>query len=331
MLVCMLAVLGHGGHAAQPAKPLELRPEIEAFAVELAARHGLGLDSLRATLAQARTQPSIIRAMSMQVTPRPYHQYRPIYVNPDRIAGGVRFWQAHAALLERAAREYGVPEEIIVATIGVETQYGRFMGTHRVLDALATLAFDYPRRAEFFRGELEHFLLLARDGSVDAVGTRGSYAGAIGIPQFMPSSWQRFAVDFDGDGRVRLVETVADAIGSVANYYRVHGWVSGAPVVLQATVESESDAVDALVKRGIEPQHAPDALRAAGVDAPGMDDGGPAALLRVETAQGRQYLLGLRNFWVITRYNRSTNYALSVFELAREIRSAFAAGRPAGG
>jgi len=330
LLVAGLLVAGGLVRAAAPA-PVPLRPAVEAFVDDVVGRHGLARESVRSLLGQARLQRDILRLMSGQSTARPYHRYRPLYVNPDRIAGGVRFWRAHAPLLARAAREHGVPEEIIVATIGVETIYGRFMGTHRVLDALTTLAFDFPRRAEFFRGELEQFLLLARDGVVDPLTLRGSYAGAIGMPQFMPSSYQRFAIDFDGDGRIRLVDGVADVIGSVANYYRVHGWVTGAPVVLPARVEG--DGVDALVERGIEPNITVGELRDAGVSADGLETAGPAAVLRLEMETGPQIVLGLKNFYVITRYNRSTNYAMSVYELAQEIRNAFeasGAGQPGG-
>jgi membrane-bound lytic murein transglycosylase B len=321
-------VLAATGALAQAAAPAPLRPEVDAFVDEVVAKHGLVREDVRRILTQARVQRDILRAMSMQSTARPWHRYRPLYVNPDRIAGGVRFWRENAELLARASREHGVPEEIIVATIGVETIYGRYMGTHRVLDALTTLAFDFPRRAEFFRGELEQFLLLARDGVLDALAVRGSYAGAIGIPQFMPSSYQRFAVDFDGDGRIRLVDGMADAIGSVANYYRVHGWVTGAPVVLAATVEG--DGADALVELGIEPQLTPERLKAAGVMAAWRDGAGPAALLKLEAVTGPQYWLGMKNFYVITRYNRSVNYAMSVHELAQEIRAAYQSVRTSG-
>jgi len=297
-----------------------VRPEIEAFVEEMATRHAMNRAELRRTLLQARVQPAILRAMSAQTTARPWHQYRPLYVNAERIAGGLRFWEANAASLVRAAGEYGVPEELIVATIGVETVYGRVTGTHRVLDALATLAFDFPRRAEFFRGELEQFLLLARDGVLDPLQAKGSYAGAIGIPQFMPSSYQRYAVDFDGDGRIRLAESTADAIGSVANYYRTFGWQTGRPVAVRASADGEGYA--ALAEQGIEPRFDAAALRQAGVTTAEDIGEASAALLVLQGADGPQIWLGLPNFYVITRYNRSVNYAMSVFELAREIRAA---------
>jgi membrane-bound lytic murein transglycosylase B len=297
-----------------------LRPEIEAFIADMNTRHGVGSAELRLILRQARVQPDILRAMSAQATPRPWHRYRPSFVNAERIAGGVRFWNNHAELLARAEREYGVPAEIVVATIGVETVYGSYTGSHRVLDALTTLAFDFPRRAQFFRGELEQFLLLVRDGVVDPLRMRGSYAGAMGVPQFLPSSLQSYAVDFDGDGRRSLWDGVADSIGSVANYYRSFGWQTGRPIAVQARVEGEAYA--ALAAQGIEPRLDIETLKAAGV-VPLEDMGAdPAAMLVLEGASGNEYWLGLNNFYMITRYNRSVNYAMSVFHLAREIRSA---------
>jgi membrane-bound lytic murein transglycosylase B len=297
-----------------------LRPEVESFIAEMVEKHGLARAELRALMQQARVQRDILRAMSTQSTARPWRQYRPLYVNAQRIAGGAKFWALNAAPLARAEREFGVPAEIIVATIGVETVYGTYMGTHRVLDALTTLAFDFPRRAEFFRGELEQFLLLARDRVVDPLAIKGSYAGAMGIPQFMPSSYQRYAIDFDGDGRKNLWSNVADAIGSVANYYRSFGWQESRPIAVAAKVEGDGYA--ALAERGIEASIDAATLKEAGVSA--LQDIGeePVAMLVLEGDAGSEYWLGLNNFYVITRYNRSVNYAMSVFQLAQELRAA---------
>ncbi len=314
-LCLLLASPVQAGEATQP-----LRAEVEAFIAEMSAKHGIAPAQLRLLLRHAEPQPDILRAMSAQTTARPWHRYRPLFVNAERIAGGVRFWRQHAALLARAEQEFGVPAEIIVATIGVETVYGRFTGTHRVIDALATLAFDFPRRAEFFRGELEEFLLLVRDGVVDPLRSQGSYAGAMGMPQFLPSSMRRYGIDFDGDGRVSFWDGAADAIGSVANYYRAFGWQTGRPVVVPATVEGDGHV--ALAEQGIEPRLDAQALRAAGVT-PAADIGAErVAMLVLEGAAGSEYWLGLNNFYVITRYNRSTNYAMSVYQLAGEIRKA---------
>jgi membrane-bound lytic murein transglycosylase B len=307
-------------HAAGLETEGALRPEIEAFVQDMNLRHGMGSAELRLILRQARVQPDILRAMSAQATPRPWHRYRPSFVNPERIAGGVRFWNRHAGLLARAEREYGVPAEIIVATIGVETVYGSYTGSHRVLDALTTLAFDFPRRAEFFRGELEQFLLLVHEGVLDPLRMRGSYAGAMGVPQFLPSSFRDYAVDFDGDGNRKLWDGAADSIGSVANYYRSFGWQAGRPIAVPAKVEGQGYV--ALAEQGIKPRFDAQALEQAGVT-PLADIGADTmAMLVLEGSSGNEYWLGLNNFYMITRYNRSVNYAMSVFQLAREIRNA---------
>ena len=304
-------------HAAQPQRPLS--PEIESFISEVADKHQFEPGALRRLLAQAQVRPGILRAISAPGTARPWHEFRGRYVDAARINGGAAFWREHAAVLARASREFGVPEEIIVATIGVETLYGRNTGSHRVLDALATLAFHFPPRAGLFRSELEEYLLLVRETGLSATGVRGSYAGAIGIPQFLPSSYRRYAIDFDGDGRRDLISATADAIGSVANYYKAHGWREGEPVVVP--VEASGGTVDALIEMGLQPRLKVAELRRRGV-VPGapVDDGAEAALFSVETEQGLRYWLGLNNFYVITRYNRSVNYALAVHELASELR-----------
>lgn len=315
------AGLALGPCAASSAVPA-LRPQVEAFVEEMVGRHGLDAAWLRRLMGQAQTRTSILRAMATPGTARPWHEFRKRNVDPGRIEGGVRFWIAHQAVLERASREFGVPEEIVVATIGIETIYGRTTGSFRVLDALSTLAFDYPPRAEFFRGELEQFLLLARETGLDAVGTRGSFAGAIGIPQFLPSSYRKYAVDFDGDGKRDLVSSTADAIGSIANYYRAFGWRAGAPVV--ASADSGEADIGVLLAAGIKPHTTVADLRRRGLvvpDAP--DDAAEVALISIETEAGPRLLAAFNNFYVITRYNRSINYAMAVHELAGAIRDGY--------
>ena len=305
---------------ATAAATAPLRPEIEAFVQEMAAKHGLEARALRSLFRKAQSRPSIIRAMSAPGTARPWFEYRSRIVEPTRIDNGVRFWLENTAALERAEREFGVPPELIVATIGVETLYGRILGNFKVLDALATLAFEYPPRAEFFRGELEQYLLLAREAGMDTAGVRGSYAGAIGIPQFLPSSYRKYAVDFDGDGRRDLVGSAADAIGSVANYYRTFGWKTGAPVV--ATGESGEAELGTLLTAGIKPHTKVGELRARGLKIDGaLDANADATLFYLQEEAGPRLMLGLDNFYVITRYNRSINYAMAVWELALAIKS----------
>jgi len=283
-------------------------------------KHRFEAGALRRLFSQVQPRPAVIRAISAPITARPWHEFRSRYVDAARINGGVAFWREHASTLARVSREYGVPEEIIVATIGVETLYGRNTGNFRVLEALSMLAFHYPPRAELFRAELEEYLLLVREAGLDAVSMRGSYAGAIGIPQFLPSSYRRYAVDFDGDGRRDLTGTPADAIASVANYYRAHGWRAGDPVAVPA--EAGGSGVAALLEIGIMPRFKIAELKRFGVapSAP-IEDEAEAALFVVETESGARYWLGLNNFYVITRYNRSVNYALAVYELSRELRA----------
>jgi len=301
-----------------------LRPEIEAFIEQMQSKHAYDATVLRKAFQQVQPRPSIIRAMTAPSTSRPWFEYRRRIIDPTRIDNGVRFWRENAAALERASREFGVPQELIVATIGVETLYGRNMGTLKVLDALSTLAFDYPPRAEFFRGELEEYLLLARENGIPPGTLRGSYAGAIGMPQFLPSSYRKYAVDFDGDGRRNLVDSAADAIGSIANYYQSFGWKKGAPTIVSA---GPGDAdLGPILAGGIRPHITIAELRSRGVTVQeAVDDSAEATVFYVQTEAGPKLLLGLNNFYVITRYNRSINYAMAVWELAVAVKAA--AGR----
>ena len=307
-------------HAAPVAAQKPLRPEVVTFIEEMVRKHGFERAVLQRMFSQVQPRPRIVRAMSAPVTARPWHEFRGRYIEATRIAGGVKFWEQNAVALLRASREYGVPEEIIVATIGIETFYGRDTGTVKVIDALATLAFDYPPRAELFRGELEEYLLLAREAGFDSLSVRGSYAGAMGIPQFLPSSYRKYALDFDGDGRRNLWDDPADSIGSVANYYRTFGWLTGEQIVVP--VEAAESGIDTMMAAGIKPHLKVGELRRRGVVplAPVRDEA-EAALFAVETEGGLRYWLGLQNFYVITRYNRSVNYAMAVYELAREVRA----------
>jgi membrane-bound lytic murein transglycosylase B len=303
-------------HAAQ-----KLAPEIESFIREMVEKHKFREAALRRLFAKVEPNSAVITAISTPLTARPWHEFRSRYVDEARISGGVNFWREHAATLARARKRYGVPEEIIVATIGVETIYGRHTGGHGVLEALTTLAFNYPPRAKLFRSELEQYLLLAREARVDATSMKGSYAGAIGIPQFLPSSYRRYAIDFDGDGKRDLVKSAADAIGSVANYYKSHGWRAGEAIAVPTEVDPRG--ADALLGMGIRPRIKVGELKRLGVTpAAPVDDGVAAAVFVVQTETGPSYWLALNNFRVITLYNPSVNYALAVHELAQELRAA---------
>lgn len=298
---------------------LAQRADVQAFIGEMAKKHGFDPNRLQAVFSRARTQPSIIKAMSRPAEAKPWYAYRDIFINDRRIRGGVKFWRAHAATLAKAERVYGVPPEIVVAIIGVETQYGGNMGSHRVLEALSTLAFDYPRRAAYFRKELENYLLLTRAEGIDPLTLRGSYAGAMGLGQFMPSSFLSYAVDFDGDGHRDLWNNPRDAIGSVANYFNKHGWRSGEPVTVPASVSGPR--YSALVSRKLSPpKHSVASLQAQGISPNRPVSGGQSAmLLEFEGRNGLEHWLGFANFYVITRYNHSQLYAMAVYQLGRAI------------
>ncbi|MCD2511666.1 lytic murein transglycosylase B [Comamonas endophytica] len=325
--------------AVQGTAPYAGRSEAMQMAADIAQRRGLPLDWVQATLGQARFLPQVPRLMtpSTQVSAKDWNRYRGRFIDPVRIRAGVRFWQTHVAALERAEREYGVPAEIIVGIIGVETVYGQQMGNFRVVDALATLSFDFPdahpraaARTEYFRGELEQFLDFTYRGGMDLFALRGSYAGAMGLGQFMPSSWARWAVDFDGDGRIDLFRSPVDAIGSVANYFIGHGWKPGMathyPVSLNATPAQMAE----LLAPDILPTFTPERMLALGarVHGGGMAHPGPLALVELRNGvEAPLYIAGTENFYAVTRYNWSSYYALSVIELGEEVRMAREMGR----
>jgi membrane-bound lytic murein transglycosylase B len=326
LLALLLAVLAATGRAEDGEAPASyaLRADVQSFIGELVARHAFNAEELAQVFARARREDAVLTAMRAQ--PRQadsWDAYRALFVNVRQLRAGLEFWQTHREALARARRAYGVPEEIIVAIIGIETFYGRNTGRWRVIDALATLAFDYPPRAPFFRGELENYLLFARELELDVFAVKGSYAGAIGIPQFMPGSYLRYAVDFDGDGATDLRASATDAVGSVANFLREHGWQRGAPVQRAARVTGTEH--EALLAAGPLPRHTLGELAEAGVEVRGkpLPDETRVVLLRLETPERpADYRIGLQNFYVLTRYNRSVFYALSVADLAERLRAA---------
>jgi len=299
------------------------------FARDLEQRHGFKADELISQFAQIHANAAVLKLIKPPASPlqRSWERYRPRFLNDRRIDGGVRFWQENAGQLAKAQALYGVPAEIIVAIVGVETEYGKNMGSFSVFEALSTLAFSYPPRAEFFRTELEQFLLLARENNLDPLAIKGSFAGAIGIPQFMPGSLRRYAVDFDGDHRIDLGNSVDDAIGSVAHFLEQHGWQAGQPVAVPAITSGTPDS--ALLQAGIRPSLKVADLAEKGVRA-SIDPEATVALIDlVSPGQETEYWLGFENFYVITRYNRSSFYAMSVFQLGEEIRNRMCARQPA--
>ncbi len=292
-------------------------PGIPAFINEMVAKHQFKREELVQVFEEAKYRQDVIDAMNTPSTLKPWLDYRASFVNPKRISGGVKFWRQYADTLDRAEKLYGVPQEIIVAIIGVETLYGRQAGNYRTLDALTTLSFDYPRRVDFFRNELEQYLLLVREQDFNMLNIKASYAGAMGIPQFMPSSYRKHAVDFNGDGKIDLMNSVEDAIGSVANYLRKYGWKPGEPVAVLVEVTdvyrpNDVGAARSLVawgELGVTPKKK-------------VADGMYAYLLDFTLPVGKEYWFGFNNFAVITTYNNSSYYAMSVYQLALEIRKA---------
>jgi membrane-bound lytic murein transglycosylase B len=303
------------------------RPEVRAFIDEMASERGFDAKALRRLFAQVEYQPRVIEAISRPVaTPPKWYEFAPRFLAPERVEAGVTFWRAHEAALARADQEFGVPPEIIVAIIGVETYYGRYSGTYRVLDALTTLAFDYPRRAEFFRKELKQFLLLAREEHIPPLEPRGSYAGAFGLPQFMPSSIRAYALDYDFDGKVDLAADAEDAIGSVAHYLVRHGWERGQPLMSPALIDEDTKgAVLQKLDAGVSERESLPQWASQSVTAFEMPEKGPpdsARLLMLEEEGGPSYWLVFDNWFVITRYNRSRLYASAVVQLADAVRDA---------
>ncbi len=300
------------------ANPRKYTRGVNEFIETMAEKHGFEKTSLAALMTKARYSQAVIDSMERPYEAKPWHIYRPLFVTEERVKDGIAFWNSHAKLLQKAEQIYGVPPQIIVATIGVETRYGKFMGKHLVLDALTTLAFTYPKRQRLFNKQLEAYILLLSEEDIDPANTHGSYAGAIGKPQFIPASYREYAVDFDGDGKRDLLNNTADAIGSVANYYRRHGWRQGGLVATPAQINGGgyrehlnmdleltttlADLSMAGVKIG---QRLPTSTR--------------CNLIQFDAGKAKEYWLGFHNFYVITRYNHNNQYAMAVYQLSQKI------------
>lgn len=301
-------------------------PEAVSFIEEMVTDHGFKREQIVELLGKAEKKQNILDAISRPAEKtKTWKEYRPIFIVPMRINNGVQFWKENRAALTRVEQEYGVPAQYVVAIIGVETNYGRNTGGHKVIDALSTLAFDYPPRSPFFRKELVNYFLLTREQKQDPLKLTGSYAGAMGFGQFMPSSYRSFAVDFDGDGQTDIWNNTTDAIGSVGNYFKQHGWLPGQEVVSRVRLEQDrNDVTFNLIEpptttvaqweqKGFKPvsQLPADAL---------------ALVMKLEGRHGDEYWLGLQNFYVITRYNRSHMYSMAVHQLSQLIKEEMEAG-----
>lgn len=296
-------------------------PGSAEFIDRVVADHGLDREAVSQLLAGAEYQQSIIAAMTRPAESKPWHAYRKLFLTERRIKGGAVFLSGHWDLLHEIEARFGVPAEIISAITGVETSYGGNTGSYRVLDALVTLGFYYPKRAKFFSSELAHMLQLSQEESLPLADLRGSYAGAMGLGQFMPSSYRAYAVDFDDDGRRDLWLSSKDALASVANYLKEHRWQANAPIALPATVADESRVAD---KLPLKLNTTVGELKAQGITPlyGELDDKTPAMLVRLEREEGYEYWIGLNNFYVITRYNRSALYAMAVFQLSQALHEA---------
>ena len=322
LAACFLATLLAAAPSPAATGGFLQQSEVRAFIEEMHTKHGFDSARMQRRFAATRPIPAVLKAIQPPADPgiRSWQAYRSRYVEAKRISLGLAFWRQHAPELAATSERYGVPEEIIVAIIGVETIFGRNQGHYNSFAALATLAFGYPPRAALFRHELEELLLLAREADRNPLSYRGSYAGALGLPQFLPSSVRRYAVDGDGDGKIDLTGSAADAISSVANFLAIHGWQAGEPITVAASAEGER-VVD-LLAEGIAPSRSPEQLAQWGVlspNAPAL----PAALIDLVTPnQPTEYRLGYRNFYTITRYNRSSFYAMAVADLAAALSRA---------
>ena len=308
--------------AAAPAWPLDLaRPDVRSFAEEMEKKHGFDAAWLDGILADAASQPKIIELISKPAEAvKPWYAYRDHFLTQERIDAGVAFWSEHRDEVAKVAKDSGVAPHVIIGILGAETYFGRITGKYRVVDALATLAFDYPPRASYFRAELEQFLLLARDEGIDARTVLGSYAGAMGNGQFMPRSYRAWAVDGDGDGKRDLWGSWPDVLASVAHYLSDHGWRAGEPVVVPASLWFPK--ADGLVAGKLAPDSTVKSLRDRGLAFDTTESAAaPALFIKVDGATGPEYRAGFFNFGVITRYNRSILYALAVNDLGQRIEA----------
>ncbi|WP_129780709.1 lytic murein transglycosylase B [Peristeroidobacter soli] len=318
-LVCAQSANASTGYLA--------RPEVRQFIEAMEAEHGLEAAELERVIGAAQYQPVVSRLIGPErpasATPpvRSYPKYRAKFLTRSRIAAGARFWDIHEADLRRAQAEYGVPPEVILGILGVETAFGQNTGSFRVVDSLTTIAFDGPRRQEYFRDELKELLLMARDLNIDPLTIKGSYAGAMGLPQFMPSSIRKYAVDFDGDGVIDLSGSTSDAIGSIAAYLKSFGWADGEPALVPVHLPPHS-AADLVT--GLERTHEVAALREMGVrfSVKRLPEGMCSVVELPTPGKPSRYMAGFGNFEAVTRYNRSTFYATAVLDLASAIREA---------
>lgn len=317
IFLCLHALLSACSMAT--ARDFENTELITNFVNQMVSRHNFDAADLKNLLRQARLRQEILEAIARPVEAKPWHKYRPIFVNNSRIDGGREFWNDNKKILAKVTNIYNIPAAIIVAIIGVETRYGGNTGRFPVLDSLSTLAFAYPPRSHFFRGELENYLLMTREEHMDPLAQLGSYAGAMGIPQFISSSFRRYAVDFDQDGRRDLWNNTSDAIASVANYLKVHGWKNKQPIATRVKVHG--DRYRSLLKHGLKPRWTQQQLLLNGVAVPGnLPKDMQGILIELNNGNETEYWVGWHNFYIITRYNNSALYAMAVYQLSEQVQ-----------
>lgn len=317
------------GSAFAAERPLSERKDVQQFIQQMVDKHQFDRKQLTQWLNQATINQKIIDSISKPAEGLPWFKYKKIFITPSRIESGVAFWKEHQDTLKKASAEYGVPEEVIIAILGVETFYGKHSGGHRVLDALVTLGFNYPPRSKFFLSELEEFLLLTREEKWDPTSIKGSYAGAMGKPQFISSSYRRYAVDFNKTGHRDLLNSPEDSIGSIANYFKVHGWKRNQPIIFPAAIKGEQYKSLTTNGKAPKPTYSYNEIAGVGIGLGGGMNVSPElknekfALVSMEGEKGLEHWLGLENFYVITRYNHSALYAMAVYELSQNIKSAY--------
>jgi membrane-bound lytic murein transglycosylase B len=315
----MLLVLGSIFQMSTPRASALERVEVRNFIDTMSKKYGFSATELNSLFQNVVFSETVLEAITRPAETMPWYKYRPLFLESGRIRMGVEFWRKNRKILGQAEAEFGVPAEIMVAIIGVETRYGRIKGRYPVINALTTLAFDYPQRSSFFLSELEQYLLLAREQGLNPLEPKGSYAGAMGIPQFISSSYRKYAVDYDGDGVIDIWENPDDAIGSVGNYFKQHGWRSGEPVAVPATVKG--DKYKELLSDDLMPVHTPQDLAVRDISAPAPDT--LVKLLVLDQRNGNEYWVVFENFYVISRYNKSALYSMAVYQLAGEIKAGF--------
>lgn len=301
-------------------------PKLTNFVDELVNKHAFDKKELNQLFANVEIKHEVVKAMKRPAEKLPWYRYKKLFVFEEQATKGAKFWKQYERALARSSAKYGVPSEVIVAIIGVESRYGESLGKHRIIDSLTTLMLFYPRRSDFFRQEIEEFLLLAREEGLDPLVVKGSYAGAMGVPQFIASSYRHYAVDFNGDNKRDLISQPVDAIGSVAHYLKKHKWKRDEPIASDVKFSSDASP-EKVVTKGLKTGTSVAQLRKHGVElASSVSNDTAVGLVALDQEQGKLYRVGFNNFYVITRYNRSALYAMAVYELSQKIAKTYFAG-----